>query len=69
MLPQGARLHDIGLQNISLANFERSMGVQHRQWWQAPQQSQQSSRDTPNPDIRSKHQPEIGSAIDGGKPA
>jgi hypothetical protein len=46
MLSQNVGPYDVGLQDISLANLERRMDVQLRQWWQAPQQNQQSFRDT-----------------------
>src|SRR5882757_9303091 len=46
MLPQNVRPRDVSLQDISFAKLERSMGVKYRQRWKAPQQDQQSFRDT-----------------------
>jgi hypothetical protein len=42
-------LRDVGLQNVSLAQLERSMRCEHRQRWQAPQQNEQPSGDPPSP--------------------
>src|ERR1700694_2119289 len=40
MLPEGVRPHDVNLQDVTFASFERSLGEQHRQCWQAPQHHQ-----------------------------
>src|ERR1700730_15733025 len=46
MLPEGVRPHDVNLQDVTFASFERSLGEQHRQCWQAPQHHQNFVDDT-----------------------
>ena len=44
MLPQHVRRRGVRVQDISLAEFKRGVGVKHRREWQAPQQNQPPSR-------------------------
>jgi hypothetical protein len=47
--PEASRLHSIGLQDVPLAPFKRSMRAEHRQRRQAPQQNERLSRNTSSP--------------------